>query len=232
MKRFKNKKIKALTSFLLFVSSFCFFPQSYSSLSNKPFSKINSKQKGSLSSQKNSEGKTESLGLAVSRLWGEAAIFTNGFPTLYYLKENFDIIASAVTQPAVSSSKISQPKKLFSESEKEKRALLQKLSVKNRKSSFFVIKQKDSFLILYSKGSYIDFKGKKVLFEDWSFYHNKTTFHFLIHAGDLLNKREVEAIGILFKDIVLSNKKFSDQDKKHLLNVFEEVNGEVKKNES
>ena len=215
---------------LLLILSFCFFTQAYSSLSNKTFLKINSKQRRSLSSQ--ADDKNKALNLKVSQLWGEAAIFKNGALALYYLKKDSDIIVSVATQPAVSSSKISQPKKLFSESEKEKKALLQKLSIKNRKPNFFTTKQKNDFLVLYSRGSYIDFKNKEVLFEDWSFYHNKTTFHFLIHARDLLNEREMKAIGVLFKDIILSNKKFSVHDKNHLLNVFEEVNEEVKKNES
>lgn len=209
----------------VFVSHFIFlfFNQAHSFSSSKTFSK-KPVQKRILSGQANNKGQTKLPDLTVNQLWNEVALFESGAPALYSLKENSDIIASVlIAQSAVSFSEVFKPKKFFDDSEKEKKALFQKLSIKDRKRSFSAIKQRNGILVLYSKGSYIDFKNKKALFEDWSFYHNKTVFHFLIHARNSFNGQEREAVGALFKDLVLLNKDLSDYDKDHFIKIFKEI---------
>lgn len=224
-----NKKIKDFLLFIILTLSSYFLIQDYGfSSSGKTFSRIKQNQRQVDSDRTSSKGKADFQNSSLKELWEKTLVFKNRDPILYYLKKNPDIIVSVATRLAIPLNEISSPKDFFNESEREKKALFHNLPIGDRKLSFSMAKKKNGHFILYSRGSYIDFKDRKVLFEDWNFYHKKVTLHFLVHARDLLSEWEREAVTALFKELVLSNGELLNSDKTHFLDIFEKA----KKNES
>ncbi len=235
----KSFAVRQISSEKRFVQGYITNKQANRAANKRSFQTMNQKGsvvKGQLKEQKtkteiktktrkklNNKVKTDTQGQSLNDLWTTIPLFKNKGIILYYLKRNPDIIVSVSEQKGISLQKLSQSESLFNQSEREKKSFFSNLPMKKRKLHFSVKKLGDNSLILYSKGSYIDASGKKVLFEDWNFYHIKTTLHFLIHSRPELKRSESSAIRVLLKKIILSNKNLSDSDKRQVIKNFEKI---------
>ena len=145
-------------------------------------------------------------------LWKSVSFFRNSNLDLYQFIKNPNILISIQREKGVS--QISDLNHFFNQVEKEKTAILSRVSIRNRTVSSSKREKFKNTVLFHTKGTYVDFQKHQVFFEDWSFYHNKLSLYIVIHNTKIPTKQESQAIDAFIGDIINSEPSLTFKEKK------------------
>ena len=161
-----------------------------------------------------------------SQQWKEVSPFKNGKLSLYQWENNQNILISIRKAKGQSIKKISDLQAFFSKMEKRKLVTFSKTSIKDRKVSRSHVKNTNNTALLYTSGTYVDFQKQIVVFEDFSFYHDKMSLHILVHNTQQSTKEETHAIYSFLEDTILSENSLALKEQKDFLSLIEQIKNE------
>ena len=149
--------------------------------------------------------------------WKNISPIKNSKISLYQWTGNPHLLISIKKDKGLSIKKISDLNVFFEKREKEKLVILSKTSIQNRQVTQSQIEHSGHIALFYTKGTYLDFQKKTVLFEDVSLYHNKLSLHILIHNTQAFTPAEVEAVYSFLDNRIKSTDDLSAKEKKEFL---------------
>ena len=127
-------------------------------------------------------------------LWKPVSFFKTS-PTLYQFIENPGILIRTQKGKGISIQQVPDLHRFFNQEENKKTIILSKTSIKDRKVSFSRIESLKDIAVFYLKGTYIDFKKRKVFFEEWNFYHKEISLKYVIvHSAPVLTEKESQSV--------------------------------------
>ena len=153
------------------------------------------------------------------RLWKPVSFFKKN-PTLYQFIENPSILIRIQKGKGISIQQVPDLNRFFNQEENKKAIILSKTSIKDRKVSFSRIESLTDIAVFYLRGTYIDFKNRKVFFEEWNFYHKEISLKYVIvYSKPVLTEKESQSVYNFIYDHINSESSLTVEERAsfHLL---------------